>query len=65
MESARTFLWLTCGVLIMFLFIEWSNPGSGQPLETSHESSLILATADTAGAVVYKRAIKIRAYPAD
>ena len=48
MESARTFLWLTCGVLIMFLFIEWNNPGSGQPPETTQESSLIQAPADTA-----------------
>ena len=46
MESARTFLWLTCGVLIMFLFIEWNDPGVVQPPERTQESSLMQAPAD-------------------
>jgi membrane protein insertase, YidC/Oxa1 family, N-terminal domain len=48
MESARTFLWLTCGVLIMFLFIEWNDPGEVQTPETTQESSLMQAPADSA-----------------
>ena len=48
MESARTFLWLTCGVLIMFLFVEWNDQGRGQPPETPQESSLMQAPADSA-----------------
>ena len=48
MESARTFLWLTCGVLIMFLFIEWNDPGRAHPPETTQETSLMQAPSDSA-----------------
>ena len=48
MESARTFLWLTCGALLMFLFIEWNDQGGPPVSETSQESSLMQAPADTA-----------------
>ncbi len=48
MESARTFLWLTCGALLMFLFIEWSDQGTPPVSETRQESNLIQTPADSA-----------------
>ena len=48
MESARTFLWLTCGVLCMFLFIEWNDQSRGTPAETTNEANIIQSPADNA-----------------
>ena len=47
MESARTFLWLTFGALIMFLFIEWNNQGRIGAPETNQETNLMEAPTDT------------------
>ena len=39
MESARTFLWLTFGALIMFLFIEWNNQGPALQIENQQKAA--------------------------
>ena len=46
MESARTFLWLTCGALCMFLYIEWNNQGRSVDSEIIQETNLNQATTD-------------------